>query len=69
MSPQTGDMIWRFDLTDQRAAISTSPRLVVTRAADGYTRHLYFGCGLGGGTDIYDNRPFFYCLEDKVKVE
>jgi outer membrane protein assembly factor BamB len=69
MNPQTGDIIWRFDLTDKRAAISTSPRLVVTRTADGYTRHLYFGCGLGGGADIYDNRPVFYCLEDKVNVE
>ncbi len=71
MNPQTGDMIWQFT-PEQPTAISTSPRLVVTRTADGYRRRLYFGCGSGGGPDpanLYDNRPVFYCLEDTIRVE
>ena len=65
LNPQNGDIVWTYNLTAQRAYISTSPRLVVTRTKDGATRQLYFGCGLGGGTgDLTANRPVFYCLED-----
>ncbi len=70
LNPRTGEIVWRYDLTAQNAAISTSPRLVVTRTPEGYTRQLYFGCGLGGGTSAFnENRPVLYCLEDKVIVE
>ena len=70
LNPQTGDIVWTYDLTQQLAYISTSPRLVVTRTPDGYRRQLYFGAGIGGGTrDVTSNRPVFYCLEDMVKVD
>jgi outer membrane protein assembly factor BamB len=70
LNPHNGQIVWLYDLTDKNAAIATSPRLVVTRTADGYSRQLYFGCGLGGGpNNVIDNRPVFYCLEDQVKVE
>jgi len=70
MVPQTGDIVWTFDLTKQMGAVSTSARLVVTRTADGYRRQLYFGGGVGGGLmSPYENRPVLYCPEDKVRVE
>ena len=70
MNPHSGDRYWSFAPTNKLAATSTSPRLVVTRTPDGFARQLYFGCGIGGGpVNVYDNRPVFYCLEDKVKVE
>lgn len=71
LNPRTGDIVWHFT-PEQPTAMSTSPRLIVTRTADGYRRQLYFGCGVGGGTDpanLYDNRPVFYCLEDTIRVE
>lgn len=67
-TPQ-GDHVWTFS-PQELSTISTSPRLVVTRTPDGFRRHLYFGCGLGGGSENQlDNRPVFYCLEDRVRVE
>jgi outer membrane protein assembly factor BamB len=65
LAPLTGDIVWTYNLTAQKAYIATSPRLVVTPTGDGTRRQLYFGCGLGGGTlDASANRPVFYCLED-----
>ncbi len=71
LDPLIGDIVWTYNLTQQRAYITSSPALVVTREKDGSARRqLYFGCGLGGGTrDLPSNRPVFYCLEDSVKVE
>ncbi|MSU78873.1 MAG: hypothetical protein EXS16_12360 [Gemmataceae bacterium] len=70
MNAHDGEMNWQFDLKEKRPLTSTSPRLVVTRIDDGYRRQLYFGCGIGGGAiEVYDNRPTFYCLEDKVLVK
>jgi len=70
LNPQSGDIVWTYDLTAQRAYISTSPALVVTRTKEESRRRLYFGVGLGGGTrDLAANVPVFYCLEDSVKVE
>jgi len=70
LNPRSGAAVWKYDLTRQKAVIVTAPRLVVTRTADGYTRQLYFGCGLGGGTGDYNaNRPVFYCLEDQVQAD
>lgn len=64
MNPQSGDIVWSF-APNGLTAISTSPRLVVTRTPDGYRRQIYFGCGIGGGIDNqFNNRPVFYCLED-----
>ena len=65
LTPLTGDTVWIYNLTGQKAYIATSPRLVVSPTKDGTRRQLHFGCGLGGGTlDISANRPVFYCLED-----
>ncbi len=69
LNAQTGDKVWTFDLTPRLAVISATPRLVVTRTPDGYRRQLYFGCGIGGAMDSNANRPVFYCLEDKIRVE
>jgi outer membrane protein assembly factor BamB len=69
MNAQTGDIAWTFDLTPRLAVISATPRLVVTRTEDGYRRQLYLGCGIGGAMDPNANRPVFYCLEDKIRVE
>ena len=67
LTPNTGELVWSFTPT-QPAAVSTSPRLLVTRTGEGYRRQLYFGCGLGGGVaSIFDNRPVLYCLEDTVR--
>ena len=69
MTPHNGDIVWSFT-PSQPTALSTSPRLVVTRTSEGYRRQVYFGCGLGGGVaSIFDNRPVFYCLEDTLIVE
>jgi outer membrane protein assembly factor BamB len=83
LNPQNGAVVWTYDLSktidstgkeiEQKAAIITTPYLVVTRTADGFVRQLYFGCGLGGGisspTAFIENRPVFYCLEDTVKMD
>lgn len=70
LNPTNGDIFWTYDLTQQRAYISTSPVLVVHRTKDGTRRQLFFGAGLGGGVrELADNRPVFYCLEDTLHVE
>jgi outer membrane protein assembly factor BamB len=64
LDPKTGDMVWHHK-PKEPCYISTSPRLLVTPTKDGFRRHLYFGCGLGGGMrDLIANRPVFFCLED-----
>jgi outer membrane protein assembly factor BamB len=65
LTPREGDIVWTYNLTEQRAYLSTSPRLVITPTKDGVRRQLYFGAGIGGGLiDAAANRPVFYCLED-----
>lgn len=69
MTPEKGDIVWAYDLTRRLAVISATPRLLVTRTAEGYRRQLYVGCGVGGAVDALLNRPVVYCLEDIIRVE
>jgi len=70
LNPATGEIVWSYDLAEQRPYIASSPQLVVTRNANGYRRQLYLGCGLGGGLrDITNHRAVLLCLEDQVNVK
>ena len=70
MNPQTGDIVWTYNLAEHQPHITSSPRLLVIPTAEGYRRQLFFGVGLGGGArNVTAHRAVFYCLEDHLKVE
>jgi outer membrane protein assembly factor BamB len=65
LDAQTGKAAWTFDISGdsgQKAAVFSSPTVVVREGARRETRLIYFGCGLSDFT-----RGVLYCLEEQVK--
>ena len=64
LDPRTGAVQWTYNLTGRRAFLPATPRVVVSRTAEGERRQIYFGAGIG---DVVSGRPVLYCLEDRIR--
>jgi outer membrane protein assembly factor BamB len=66
LDPHYGRPYWTYTLEGEQMHLSSSPRVAVSRSAEGERRQIYFGAGVGGLTT---GQPVVYCLEDLVKIQ
>lgn len=68
LEPHTGAIHWTYNLSERLPHLSSAPKVIVTRTAEGDRRQIYFGAGLNIPTllDVAAGKAVVYSLEDKL---